>query len=385
MVVFKCKMCNANLNIDEGVKTVTCEFCGTTQIIEKRYPGENFVKRGYVFLEEGDFKSAKEYFGRALDENAEAYEAYLGKVMVETEIKTVEEFFDLDKITDIEEFLKNIKYSSDYKNAVRFACDEEKVKLEKYKASIYKRAYDSAYDYMQVQDYEKAMSLLKRAYEYEGAPELLEKCEALAKACELEEKYEKALEYMNKSAYKNALNLFEELDDYKDSLQLFKECDYRCGEAHMKSEDYLDAIRVFKRIIEYKDAKELLEICENIVFERRYNYAKEYLEKSGNARSVEEAKKIFAEMTEYKDCQELINVCDKELAYLEAKKGMEKRFSINEYKKSEKRFVKLANYKDSEILARQCDLRVRLISFVVIPALCIVIVGILVLVCSVIK
>ena len=32
-MVFKCKMCDASLNIQEGDKITTCEYCGTTQTV----------------------------------------------------------------------------------------------------------------------------------------------------------------------------------------------------------------------------------------------------------------------------------------------------------------------------------------------------------------
>lgn len=371
MAVFKCKACNANLNIEYGVKLITCEFCGATQVIEKQYPGENLVKRGYMLLEDGDFRGAKTYFDKALDENAEASEAYLGKVLVENEVKKKDDFFDLNKIDDVGEFLKNLKYSLDYKNAIRFAEDDDKEKLENFKENVYKQAYDSAVEYIQNQDYNTAADLLKRAYEYKDAPELLKECEGLAACKESEEKYQKALEYMKKGAYKNAVNLFSELGEYKDSAEMLKECDYRCGEAHMKAEDYMDAIAMFKNITEYKDARELLEICENIVFERRYQYAKEHLENSGNVKAVEEAKEIFMEMPDYKDCQAMLEICDKEVIYINAKSDIKKGLNVNECYTCERELMKIADYKDSSELAKKCRTRVKIIKFIVIPVACI--------------
>ncbi len=379
MVVFKCRACNANLNIEYGIKMVTCEFCGSTQMIEKRYPGENLVKRGYMLLEDGDFRGAKSYFDKALDENSEASEAYLGKVLVENEVKKKDDFFDLNNISNVGEFLKNIKYSLDYKNAIRYAWEDDKEKLENFKESVYKKAYDSAVECMKKQDYPAAADLLKRAYEYKDAPELLKECEALADDKESEEKYQKALEYMKMGAYKNAVNLFDELGEYKDSAEQLKECDYRCGENHMKAEDYMDAIAMFKNITEYKDAAELLDICENIVYERRYQYAKEYLENSGKKKSVEEAKEIFMEMPDYKDCRAMAEICDKELMYIKAKDSMKKRFDVNECYSCEREFMKIADYKDSTELAKKCRRRGGLIKFVAIPSICIVFVVLILL------
>lgn len=115
MVVYKCKSCNANLIIEPGDSLITCEFCGATQVVENTYPGENYVKRGYMFLEEGEFEQAKEYFDKALNESAEAYDAYLGKSLAGNGIKTKQDFFDLNKIEDLDSFIGNLKYSLEYK------------------------------------------------------------------------------------------------------------------------------------------------------------------------------------------------------------------------------------------------------------------------------
>ncbi len=371
MAVFKCKACNAILDIEYGMKMVTCKFCGTTQIFEKQYPGENLVKRGYMLLEDGDFRGAKTYFDKALDENAEASDAYLGKVLIENQFKKKDDFFDMNGVDDVGEFLKNIKYSLDYKNAIRFAEDDDKQRLENFKEELFRRAYDEAVECMQKKEYVVASDLLKRAYEYKDAPDLLRECEALAVNKEYEEKYQKALEYMKMGAYKNAVNLLNELKEYKDSTELIKECNYRCGEAHMKSEDYMDAIVMFKNITEYKDAAELLDICENIVCERRYQYAKEHLENSSNVKAVEEAKFIFMEMSDYKDCKLMVEICDKELTYITLRSSIEKGLNVNECRSCERELMKLADYKDAAELAKKCRARGRIIRFVVIPVACI--------------
>lgn len=383
MAIFKCKACNANLNIEDGVKIVTCEFCGATQMIERSYPGENLVKRGYMLLEDGDFRGAKTYFDKALDENAEASDAYLGKTLVASEIRKKDDFFDLNKIDDIEEFLKNLKYSLDYKNAIRFADYEEREKLEKFKDDVYRAAYDRAVACMQNEDFVTAANLLKRAYEYGDAQQLLEKCEELAKNKEAEEQYQMAVSYIDKGAYMNAVNIFRELGGYRDSAEMIKECNYRCGEAHMKAEDYMDAIGMFKNITEYKDAAQLLDICENIVYERRYQYAKEHLENSGNVKAVEEAKDIFKEMPDYKDCKELLDICDKELAYIKAKEHMDKGLNINECYACQRQFLKLADYKDSAELANKCESCAKLMKFVVIPVVCITFTALVILLFSI--
>lgn len=41
MIIYKCKMCGGNLNIQEGEKTAVCEYCQTQQTV----PSTNDEKR----------------------------------------------------------------------------------------------------------------------------------------------------------------------------------------------------------------------------------------------------------------------------------------------------------------------------------------------------
>ena len=356
MAVYKCKSCNANLNIEPGDNLITCEFCGATQVVENTYPGENYVKRGYMFLEEGEFEQAKEYFDKALNESAEAYDAYLGKSLAGNNIKTKQDFFDLNKIEDLDSFIGNLKYSLEYKNAIRFAPSEEKEKLEKYRNSAYKRAYDMALSHKYKGEYEEAKALLKRVYEYENAESIYKECQILMNSDEIEKKYKTAVEYMDKSAFKNAINLFEELEDYKDSSTLIKECEYRSGKAFMKAEDYMDAIACFEKILGYENSKVLFNRCSEIVNERKYNYAKEILENSGDEKQVEQAKKVFLEISNYRDAVDKVLDCDKEIIYIEAGKHMKKFWNINELNVGKEMFSSIKKYKNSVELAKKCSI-----------------------------
>ncbi|MCH5193749.1 MAG: hypothetical protein J1F11_07300, partial [Oscillospiraceae bacterium] len=76
MAVFKCKMCEANLEISGNTTVVKCEYCGTTQTVpwaEDRVSGnaagfggnlENLLKRGNLSLEDKKWDDAEKYFDR---------------------------------------------------------------------------------------------------------------------------------------------------------------------------------------------------------------------------------------------------------------------------------------------------------------------------------
>lgn len=84
-------------------------------------PTGALTKRGYFFLEDGDFKSADEYFDKALDENPEDSKAYAGKVLAGLHMKDVAEIDD--------SFVK-IYEDKNFERAIRFSSGADKAQLE---------------------------------------------------------------------------------------------------------------------------------------------------------------------------------------------------------------------------------------------------------------
>ena len=56
----------------------------------------SLLKRASMFLEDGDFKSADEYYDRILDNDPENGEAYLGKLLAELHVKSIDQLSELD-------------------------------------------------------------------------------------------------------------------------------------------------------------------------------------------------------------------------------------------------------------------------------------------------
>ena len=84
-------------------------------------PTGALTKRGYFFLEDGDYKSADEYFDKALDENPEDSKAYAGKVLAGLHMKDVAEIDD--------SFVK-LYEDKNFERAIRFASGADKAQLE---------------------------------------------------------------------------------------------------------------------------------------------------------------------------------------------------------------------------------------------------------------
>lgn len=84
-------------------------------------PTGALTKRGYFFLEDGDFKSADDYFDRALDENPEDSKAYAGKVLAGLQMKDV---------VEIDDNIVKLYEDKNFERAIRFASGADKAQLE---------------------------------------------------------------------------------------------------------------------------------------------------------------------------------------------------------------------------------------------------------------
>ena len=95
-------------------------------------PTGALTKRGYFFLEDGDYKSADEYFDKALDENPEDSKAYAGKVLAGLHMKDVAEIDD--------SFVK-LYEDKNFERAIRFASGSDKAQLEDIKENADRKRF----------------------------------------------------------------------------------------------------------------------------------------------------------------------------------------------------------------------------------------------------
>lgn len=317
-IVFKCIMCGANLKMEGITKIVKCQYCGTNQTMPRSdaSEGENYLARAFVLMEDGQFIKANQYFEKALDEDAFAWEAYLGKVMAKVKIAKPEDFWNIDANEDIEEFFKTVKNASEYDKAIRFAGEDAAKRLIDFREKLYNKIYERAKTYMDEEKYDEALELIKRLYGYKDTVELHDKCQNQATYMENEGNYQKAIGYMDKGAYNNAVNLFKRLKDYKDSAKLYDEARYKRAIEREDSGEYMEAIVLFEELGDYKDSKNHKKSCEKVVTERRYQYAKGKLNGATEIDDVIRAKEVFNEIIDYKDSRYQIKECDDEIARL---------------------------------------------------------------------
>ena len=97
-------------------------------------PGvESLMKRGWLFLEDSDWKQASEYFDKVLDIDPEYAPGYIGKLCAKLTV---------NKEADLAQQLQPFGADVDYKKALRFANAGYKAKLEGYIRPVQERFVD---------------------------------------------------------------------------------------------------------------------------------------------------------------------------------------------------------------------------------------------------
>ena len=90
---------------------------------ENYYQKEPVMKRAFMFLEDGDFQRAYQYFERVLDMDPECAQAYLGSLMAELKARKPE---------DLKNCVQPFDNLNNYQKILRFGDEELKETLESY-------------------------------------------------------------------------------------------------------------------------------------------------------------------------------------------------------------------------------------------------------------
>ena len=210
MAVFKCASCGANLELVKGTKIFTCKYCGTEQTLpEETVPSrkankkvETLLKRGFMLLEDSEFKKADKYFDKVLDIEPENGTAYFGKLMAYVEIS--------DR-TKLALMLKgrSLRYNSDrfIKRVLEFSPELIREML--------------------IGDFCKAQSFINEGKEAEALKILWSISRYFPEAEKIADSYrekfrpqfDKACSLMNKGNYEEALYIFDNVKNYYSEAQ----------------------------------------------------------------------------------------------------------------------------------------------------------------------
>ena len=140
-------------------------------------PQSALTERGMLFLEDGDWAKANEYFERALDENPKDGGAYLGKVLAAERVINLEEL----KKKDID-----LEQSRDFSRTLQFSAGAQLKELENTVEAIQrrmlgKRLVDQLVGFkMRIVSYELTSKLLEEALTDQNCSFAIERYESLA-------------------------------------------------------------------------------------------------------------------------------------------------------------------------------------------------------------
>lgn len=267
------------------------------------------TKRGYFFLEDGDFNSANEYFNKALDENPEDPKAYIGLDLAELHLKNINEFNDI---------CVNIT-SKNFERAIRFSSGEYKAKLESIKENADKKFLIS-----------RLISIIDG---YNN------RC--FQKTQEIKDDYFRAKVYMDCG---------ESISVKDDQFDL-----------RYKMNRLLDALNGFICLDEYKESKLMAERCKELI----YDYASKEMNEVANEKdhkilSIAEKGLLELGKLNFRDSNLMIEKCKqlhKQIDYDHTLEKMNKAISDNDHKELlsiAEEFDSFGEFSDSKSMADKC-------------------------------
>ena len=180
MAVFKCKMCGEILNVSEGATVVKCDFCGAEQTVAQSANQTDsgfspLLERAFLFLEDGEWARANEYFEKVLDLDPKCANAYLGKLMAELQIKTKEQLVNCVQPFDNNRNYEKIMRFGDEQLKVEITSYSEQVKSNHIEATYIRAKYDLARD-TTTQQYNAIIVSLQSILDYKDSKEIINSC-----------------------------------------------------------------------------------------------------------------------------------------------------------------------------------------------------------------
>ncbi len=267
----------------EDKKTAVSRQTKTLQFTASGPTVENLVRRGFYFLEENNWDSARGYFNRVLDINVENPDAYIGLMLAEKQAISLEKYVNV--ISNCYREGRPIKQQACAPDNVRVSEITAKYAIGRYltEKEIKKTlAFDLSYPAREPdvkRDKARLMEKLTsdryycraRQYQTEQTRQTLDRAEEqLAAACdrrisaarrEDEIEREKVI-----SAYRAFLDQTEEAVAKK-SKAVYAELESIYNSACKKlkyavtAQEYRDAARAFSPIVDYKDSEEKIRVC----------------------------------------------------------------------------------------------------------------------------
>ena len=205
-----------------------------SRTVAPAYLVSSYMKRAFMFLEDGEWDSANEYCEKVLDIDPENADAYLGKLMAETHVDKKENLANLTAPFDDSPY---------YRKAIRF-CDKALLtELEGYLKKISEKAKQREYNEavqtygdvsrLNVSELKALISCFKDLGDYRESEAYMQKCLELYNSLDIEEMYKKACRILDYGfddytqaidGCNEAISIFEGLGNYRDSKEQLKLC-----------------------------------------------------------------------------------------------------------------------------------------------------------------
>jgi len=245
-----------------------CPFCGN-KIIKKAvtlsenseqlhlYQPEALLKRAFLLLEEGLFDKADAYLEAVLNQDPENAEAYLGKLLLDLRISSVDELSNVYETFD---------HNINYKRALIYGDEKLKEKLiivhkdcmfaiTKREEERIEKIYSEAIDLMSTDDeenYKRSLSLFETISEYKDTTKFIDICLKRLNEIKNDTIYDQACTFMNYNdidKQKKALELFQLISDWKDSTEKILLCNKQIEELMKEENKNENVLRVIACII----------------------------------------------------------------------------------------------------------------------------------------
>ncbi|MBR0222493.1 MAG: hypothetical protein IJQ63_12070, partial [Synergistaceae bacterium] len=314
--------------------------------MKKLEKAKALLKRVLIAIEDGDFDEAALLIQPVLTQYPENSDAYLAKLMINKKVHSPDELTKLATPLENEEL---------FKLALRFANDDEKIKLNEYarinNAEIERKRREEQAELERKQQekqaelerrYLKAIELKDRAETFEDFNGLIAELKAIApykdtesllneanasliKMHNLETKYESALQKMKNAKASGAIELnnlieiFNSLGSYKDAANLADEAknilEQRYNEAlKLKEKAETSDLQALQALIDkleplvsYKDADIMLkEALDKKELEEKYVKALEIKEQAKTLKDFESLIAAFEALGDYKKSKSLL-------------------------------------------------------------------------------
>ncbi len=325
MAILKCGKCGTANEITDNRESFFCISCGAKNIASnntfktqanKTTENITFLKRGFLALEDGEWKKADEFFEQTLNISPENGEAYLGKLMVELKVRTKEE---------LKNYPKPFDDKNNYSKIIRFGSEELKTEISGYidyinnrnKAEKAEKQYNEAKalatDTKNVNKLQKASEIFISLNDYRDSVEQAEIC--LKKAERIAHKKSKRQTVTIKITSIVAILVSVALFVGILSVTILPNAiGYNNAQKLMKEGNYTEAILTFQEIAPYKDSSEK-------IYECNYSMALDLIEKGDRESAIE----YLSLLGDYEDSAELIDKCNYEIALELIEKGDKQR------------------------------------------------------------